>query len=96
MLDPTVEGEAEINQSASKEAIDSYLVTLEPEDNPQSMSTLRRWVVVLVISLASLCVTCASSVVRISYICTGCRLNNSIRLPLQKQELLKHSMYRTK
>lgn len=95
-LDPTVEGAAEIKQSASGEAIDSYLVTLEPEDDPQCMSTLRRWVTVLVISLASLCVTCASSVVRIPYTCTACRVNNSIRLLLQKQEVLKHSMYRTK
>ncbi|KAG8215543.1 major facilitator superfamily domain-containing protein [Butyriboletus roseoflavus] len=60
-LDPTVEGLAEVKQSPSKEAIDSFLVTLEVEDNPQCMSTLRRWVAVLVISSASLCVTCASS-----------------------------------
>ncbi|KAF8121151.1 major facilitator superfamily domain-containing protein [Boletus edulis] len=59
-LDPTVEG-AETRQSSEK-AIDRYLITLDPEDNPQCMSTLRRWVAVLVISSASLCVTCASSV----------------------------------
>ncbi|KAG6377998.1 major facilitator superfamily domain-containing protein [Boletus reticuloceps] len=60
-LDPTVEGAAETRQSSEK-AIDRYLITLDPEDNPQCMSTLRRWVAVLVISSASLCVTCASSV----------------------------------
>lgn len=68
-LDPTVE--AEVGRSPSKQDIDSYLVTLESEDNPQCISTLRRWVAVLVISSASLCVTCASSVVRISYACTA-------------------------
>ncbi|KAF8550116.1 MFS general substrate transporter [Imleria badia] len=61
-LDPTVEGVAEIKQSPSEGAIDSYLVTLDPEDDPRCMPTLRRWVAVLVISSASLCVTCASSV----------------------------------
>ncbi|KAN0080431.1 Major facilitator superfamily domain containing protein [Tylopilus felleus] len=62
-FDPSVEGTAETKPSSpSKEAIDSYLVTLEPEDDPQCISTLRRWVAVLIISSASLCVTCASSV----------------------------------
>ncbi|KAH0834304.1 major facilitator superfamily domain-containing protein [Lanmaoa asiatica] len=61
-LDPTVEGAAEDKQSSSKEAIDSYLVTLEPENDPQCMSTFRRWLAVLVISAGSVCVTCASSV----------------------------------
>lgn len=62
-LDPTLEGVAEAKQPFSNDAIDPYLVTLEPEDNPQCMSTLRRWAAVLVISSASLCATCASSVV---------------------------------
>ncbi|KAF9236541.1 major facilitator superfamily domain-containing protein [Melanogaster broomeanus] len=63
--DPTVEGTmGERTQSPGKEGIDidPHLVTLEPEDNPQNMSALRRWIAVLVISSASLCVTCASSV----------------------------------
>ncbi|KAG1718072.1 hypothetical protein EDB19DRAFT_1033167 [Suillus lakei] len=38
------------------------LVVLEPEDNPQNMSSFRRWLAVLIISSASLCVTCASSI----------------------------------
>lgn len=41
---------------------DTHLVVLEPEDNPQNMSSFRRWLAVLVISSASLCVTCASSI----------------------------------
>ncbi|KAG9310763.1 major facilitator superfamily domain-containing protein [Chiua virens] len=60
-LEPTVEGGSEAQQSPSKD-IDPFLVTLEPEDNPQCMSTFRRWLAVLVISSASLCATCASSV----------------------------------
>ncbi|KAH7882587.1 major facilitator superfamily domain-containing protein [Phlebopus sp. FC_14] len=60
-IDPTTET-AEIKQSPSQDVSDPYLVTLEPHDNPQNMSRLRRWIVVLVISSASLCVACASSV----------------------------------
>ncbi|KIJ64167.1 hypothetical protein HYDPIDRAFT_175592 [Hydnomerulius pinastri MD-312] len=62
-IDPNTEAAIdELKQSPNKEAIEPYLVTLEPEDNPQNMSALRRWIAVLVISSASLCVTCASSV----------------------------------
>ncbi|KAG1727260.1 major facilitator superfamily domain-containing protein [Suillus paluster] len=41
---------------------DPHLVVLEPDDNPQNMSSFRRWLAVIVISSASLCVTCASSI----------------------------------
>ncbi|KAG1763905.1 major facilitator superfamily domain-containing protein [Suillus placidus] len=41
---------------------DPHLVVLEPEDNPQNMSSFIRWLAVLIISSASLCVTCASSI----------------------------------
>lgn len=61
-FDTTVEG-TETQQSPSKEAIGSYLVTLDPEDNAQCMSTLKRWVVVFVISstfLCHLCILCSS------------------------------------
>ncbi|EIM85985.1 MFS general substrate transporter [Stereum hirsutum FP-91666 SS1] len=34
---------------------------MEPEDDPQQLSSLRRWLSVFTISLASTCVTCASS-----------------------------------
>ncbi|KIK94332.1 hypothetical protein PAXRUDRAFT_828105 [Paxillus rubicundulus Ve08.2h10] len=63
-LDPSVEGAKEERTQSSnhKEVIDPHLVTLQPEDDPQKMSALRRWISVLVISSASLCVTCASSV----------------------------------
>jgi MFS family permease len=42
---------------------DNFEVTLEPENNPQNLSGIRKWTVVLVISSAALCVTCASSIV---------------------------------
>ncbi|KAK7046011.1 hypothetical protein VNI00_007006 [Paramarasmius palmivorus] len=40
---------------------DPYEVDLTADEHPQSMSTLRKWMIVLVISLASLCVTASSS-----------------------------------
>ncbi|KAF8547289.1 MFS general substrate transporter [Imleria badia] len=56
--DLIVEGAAEIQQSTTKNPVDSYLVTLDPEDDPHCMPTLKRWVAVLAISSASLCVAC--------------------------------------
>ncbi|KAG2143395.1 major facilitator superfamily domain-containing protein [Suillus bovinus] len=42
--------------SASQNAEgDPHLVILEPEDNPQNISLLRRWLAILIISSASLC-----------------------------------------
>ncbi|KAG1763907.1 major facilitator superfamily domain-containing protein [Suillus placidus] len=53
----------ETDVSSSQNAKDDpHLVVLEPEDNPQNMSSFRRWLAVLIISSASLCVTCASSI----------------------------------
>ena len=37
--DSTLEGAAEMKRSPSKDAVDLYLVTLEPEENPQCMTT---------------------------------------------------------
>ncbi|KAG2111482.1 major facilitator superfamily domain-containing protein [Suillus clintonianus] len=52
----------ETDVSAKNDECDPHLVVLEPEDNPQNMSSFRRWLAVLIISSASLCVTCASSI----------------------------------
>ena len=41
-----------------------YEVLLEPAENPQELSFVRRWLAVICISTASICVTCASSMVR--------------------------------
>ncbi|KAH7924128.1 MFS general substrate transporter [Leucogyrophana mollusca] len=57
---PATEGETK--EELKPSPADPHLVVLETEDNPQCMSSLRRWVAVLVISSASLCVTCASSI----------------------------------
>ncbi|KZP29647.1 MFS general substrate transporter [Athelia psychrophila] len=42
--------------------MDSFLVTLEPHEDPQCLPTLAKWTAILVISSASLCVTCFSSI----------------------------------
>jgi hypothetical protein len=42
---------------------DPFQVTLEPEDDPLNLSNVKKWITVLVISSASLCVTCSSSIV---------------------------------
>ncbi len=47
-----------------KEDADSpYKVELSPEDDPKSLTTFRKWLIVSIISTSALCVTCASSVV---------------------------------
>ncbi|EGN92061.1 hypothetical protein SERLA73DRAFT_191634 [Serpula lacrymans var. lacrymans S7.3] len=56
------EGTKEEKIPTPLDAMDPYLVLLEPTDDPQNMSSCRRWLAVLVISSASLCVTCASSI----------------------------------
>ncbi|KAI9450430.1 major facilitator superfamily domain-containing protein [Lactarius psammicola] len=40
---------------------DSYEVFLEPADNPQKLPLARRWLAVICIATAAICVTCASS-----------------------------------
>ncbi|KAK7054503.1 hypothetical protein VNI00_003701 [Paramarasmius palmivorus] len=40
-------------------------VNLDDDEDPQNMSLFHKWVIVIVISSSSLCVTCASSVVRV-------------------------------
>lgn len=44
--------------------LDPFEVLLEAGEHPQHLSTLRKWIAVVVISCAALCVTCSSSVVR--------------------------------
>lgn len=53
--------------SATPYAASVYEVSLDAEENPQELSLLRRWLAVLCISSASICVTCASSMVRHDY-----------------------------
>jgi hypothetical protein len=43
----------------------TYKTSLEPADDPQELPLARKWLAVLCISTASICVTCASSMVRL-------------------------------
>ena len=49
------------NEPASN---DPFEVHLEGKEDVQNLSTFRKWLIVVVISLGATCVTCASSVVR--------------------------------
>ncbi|KAF9446914.1 MFS general substrate transporter [Macrolepiota fuliginosa MF-IS2] len=42
-------------------ATPTFLDVLEPDEHPQHLPTWRKWLIVIVISASSLCVTCASS-----------------------------------
>lgn len=57
----TATTETDVSASQNVEG-DPHLVIIEPEDNPQNMSSFKRWLAVLIISSASLCVTCTSSI----------------------------------
>lgn len=48
---------------ASETVVDEFLVTLDPHEDPQRLSLLKKWSAILVISSASMCVTCFSSIV---------------------------------
>lgn len=50
------------NDDSEKKLEDPYKVFIEEEDDPKNVSTSRKWIAVLVISLGAMCVTCASSV----------------------------------
>ncbi|EMD41088.1 hypothetical protein CERSUDRAFT_111661 [Gelatoporia subvermispora B] len=50
-----------VDPLANDKARDPYRVFLEPEDNPKKLSAIRKSIVVLIISIAGLCATCASS-----------------------------------
>jgi len=47
--------------SATPSDANPYEVSLQPEENPQELPLVRRWLAVICISSASICVTCASS-----------------------------------
>ncbi|KAK7046010.1 hypothetical protein VNI00_007005 [Paramarasmius palmivorus] len=59
LLDP--EKQSKQTHNSLTRAQDLYEVDLTPEEHPESMSSARKWLIVLVISGASLCVTCLSS-----------------------------------
>lgn len=50
----------------------TFKVTLADSDDPQRLSTMSKWVIVGIISSGTLCVTCASSMVRVSLVDIHC------------------------
>ncbi|KAA1469729.1 MFS general substrate transporter [Dentipellis sp. KUC8613] len=50
-----------IDSSPASSGNPDFEVVLEPEDDPQELPLYRRWLAVLTIASASICVTCASS-----------------------------------
>lgn len=61
MVSSSTSTEPETPATVTDEKVDVYEVSLEPEDDPKNVSTARKWLAVAIISLGSLCVTCASS-----------------------------------
>ena len=53
-----------VNEKNELASDDPFEVHLEGKENVQNLSTFRKWLIVVVISLGATCVTCASSVVR--------------------------------
>ncbi|KAJ5375182.1 hypothetical protein N7517_007188 [Penicillium concentricum] len=62
-------GGHEVNETAVPNDDAAYTVGWEENDpmNPRNMSKARRWLVVIIISMGSLCVTCASSMYTTTY-----------------------------
>ncbi|KAI1829597.1 hypothetical protein DTO006G1_8334 [Penicillium roqueforti] len=59
----------DVDEAAVATDHESYIVGWEENDpmNPRNMSKARRWLVVVIISMGSLCVTCASSMYTTTY-----------------------------
>lgn len=71
-----------------------YKVELAPEDDPQNMTTFRKWLIVIIISSSALCVTCASSVVsNPSPFLFAVRVDRIYRLPLRRPGCLATFMW---
>ncbi|KAI9451097.1 MFS general substrate transporter [Russula earlei] len=76
--------------SATPSEAEPYEVSLEPKENPQELPLVRRWLAVMCISSASICVTCASSMVRrvsVPRAWDAC----STRLPPRLMRALRHA-----
>ncbi|KAJ7595726.1 major facilitator superfamily domain-containing protein [Mycena floridula] len=57
----SVPSDTEVQHSKELDKPSPYEVLLDDSDNPESLATWRKWLIVVVICSASLCVTCASS-----------------------------------
>ncbi len=60
-VSPDVSFVNESRLTTLSEKLEGYEVRLEPEDDPQKLSLLRRWLAVATISFGTLCSGCASS-----------------------------------
>lgn len=62
-------GGHEVDEAAMANEDEAYTVGWEENDpmNPRNMSKARRWLVVIIVSMGSLCVTCASSIYTTTY-----------------------------
>jgi hypothetical protein len=56
------------SETTSLDTPSPYEVSLDAADNPQELPLVRRWLAVLCISTSSICVTCASSMVRFVFL----------------------------
>jgi len=60
-VSPDISFVDESRPTSLSEKLEGYEVRLEPEDDPQKLSLLRRWLAVATISFGTLCSGCASS-----------------------------------
>ncbi|KAJ5739877.1 hypothetical protein N7533_012661 [Penicillium manginii] len=63
------EGRAERISPDEESADESFMVGWDDDDvlNPRNMSKARKWMVVIIVSMGSLCVTCTSSMYTVTY-----------------------------
>jgi len=60
--------ETSILETPTKDDSDNFKVTLDDSDDPQRLSTFRKWLIVVIIGLGTLLVTCDSPMVRESFL----------------------------
>ena len=64
-FDKTEAPPTENGDNVNEKAFSPWEVTLEEVEDPQNMSTWYKWAIVLIVSSGAMCVTCASSMVRV-------------------------------
>ncbi|KAJ5234354.1 uncharacterized protein N7469_003522 [Penicillium citrinum] len=58
-----------VGSGSDEEVVDEFTVTWDDGDvmNPRNMSKFRKWMIVIIVSTGSLCVTCTSSMYTVTY-----------------------------
>ena len=59
-----VDASAENNDNVNETAPSPWEVTLEKSGDPKNLANLHKWVIMMTVSSGTLCVTCATSMVR--------------------------------